>query len=465
MGLKKTIVTLWIILGMLFGSMYSQTMFPVSASDISLLSHSGYLDLSNYYHVVGEVKNVGTATYHSIQIYVNFYDSSDNLIATRHDLTILDTLLPGRRSPFDIVLLDDVLSFEVDHYEISITQASRASMPYGLQITSYESFLDGAGAQNVVGVIKNVKGQTAENVKVVATFYDDVGDVIAATSNYIDPEDSSLASGGSIGFELMIDVDRSMHSDSYVLSAESIQYAVISEIPTTEPPPPLNQYAPRILYPSPNDGSSDVSTLIPSLNVTVSDRDGDAFDLFIITSPDVGVLNLYGETDGEFSLILNHPLAGNTAYEWRIGATDGEHWTNRTYSFTTEAARPPIVSRVSPVDGSKNVSIALKTLNFAVKDPDEGSMDYYVSLEPGGLKAHSRVGDGNYSVSLSSLQYGTAYVWKLGVKNGNLWTNRTYSFTTEVKPSQELPLMGYQIAIIVGLAALLALVLIIVRRK
>jgi len=339
--LSKPLIALTIILGILLGSINTQVIPQASAAGISLVSDMGYLDQAHNYHVVGEVKNVGTTTYQFITITVNFYDVNNQLVTTRFGMTMLDILLPARRSPFDISLLDESLSSMVDHYSISITQSSGTPTLKGLRIDSYSSFLDETGAMHAIGNIKNFKDLTAENVKVVATFYDSEGKVIAATSNYIDPEESVLLPGESRGFELVIDVESSALASSYILTAESIQYAIISEVPPPEPPPPINRYPPSISSPSPANNSVGVKTSIKSLNVTISDRDGDVFNLYILTDPDVGTLKLYNQEDGVFILTLIRNLTWNTTYAWRVDAEDSDYLTSSAYTFTTETQPDP----------------------------------------------------------------------------------------------------------------------------
>jgi hypothetical protein len=460
MRLSRALIALSIILVMLIGSIYAPFIPQASASDISLLSNTGYLDPAHNYHVVGEVKNVGSRTYQTITITVNFYDIDNQTVTTRFDVTMLDILLPGRRSPFDISLLDESLSSLVDHYSISITQSSRTPIPYGLQIYSDSSFLDETGAKHVVGNIKNFKDKTAENVEVVATFYNAAGNVIAASSNYIDPESSVLSPGESRSFELSIDVGS--QATSYVLTAESIQYAVLSEVPPpqTPPPPPVNTYPPSITNPSPSNNSKGVKVSTKTLNVTVSDRDGDTFNLHIMTDPDVGILNLSNIRDGSFTVILSKSLNWNTTYVWKVDAEDSDYTTGNTYTFTTEPQpRPPAVSNVSPANSTQRVIVSLKTLNFTLNNPDVGPMNYYLSLEPGGFKSQALgVGDGDYDVTLPALNYGTKYVWRLSVMSSNLWTNSTYTFTTEPQPSL---LDQYFNFVLIGVFIVAAIVLVV----
>ena len=437
MRLSKPHIAIILVLGLLLGSINSQTFPNVKASDVTVLSSTGYLDQANYYHVVGEVKNLGTKTYQSITITVNFYDSSNVLLNSTQGETILNVLLPGRRSPFDILLSDETRSSLVDHYSVTVSQSVGSSIPTLLSIINYGTFVDGTGARHVYGTIRNNGGQTAGNVIVVATFYDSSGKVVGESNGYIDPEDSSLAAGGSHDFELILGADRSAYAVSYVLTAESAQYELVSEIPPPSTPPPsqTNLYPPSIVKVFPANNTIGVNVSVKSLNVTASDRDGNAFNLKIVTNPDIGSLVLDNQHDGVFKLVPNKSLSWGTVYIWQVNVTDGKYLTSGTFTFTTASQpKPPTILQVSPAD-STQVSESLKTLNFTIQNPEGGPMSYYVSMEPGGFKSQaSGVSDGKYSVAIPALQYGTEYTWKLGVRNSDLWTNQTFTFTTASQP-------------------------------
>jgi hypothetical protein len=144
-----------VFLLMVYGSVYCA--FPVqAAADIQILSHTGYLDPSNYYHVVGEVENTGSQAVNSVVVRVTFYDSNNAIIANRFDSTMLNIILAGRKSPFDIALLNATQSALVYHYSINLTYNPTLSVPIGLEILDNSSHIDDAGGLHVTGDIKNI---------------------------------------------------------------------------------------------------------------------------------------------------------------------------------------------------------------------------------------------------------------------------------------------------------------------
>ena len=86
---------------------------------------------------------------------------------------------------------------------------------------------------------------------------------------------------------------------------------------------------------NPVNGASGISFDISSLSLTIEDPEGDLFDWSIETSPDSGSSTGSGEGNGSKSCSVSG-LTYSTTYTWFVNATDGNSWTNNTYTFTTE---------------------------------------------------------------------------------------------------------------------------------
>jgi len=227
MKLSKTLLAMSILVGVLVAPM--SFMSPVKAvANVDILSHNGYLDSFGYYHVVGEVQNVGDQPVNFVKIEVVFYDSNNLEVASRFDLTMLYVLLAGRKSPFDIVLLDTTQSATVDHYELYVTFSQATSLPTNLVISTHSWYVDNDGNMHISGEIMNLGDNTATNVKLVATYYNKAGNVVAATSAYLDPIETNLDPGQTRPFDILLSWDRTPYVDSYELTAESVEYALIS---------------------------------------------------------------------------------------------------------------------------------------------------------------------------------------------------------------------------------------------
>jgi hypothetical protein len=236
MKLSKAFLAMSVLVGVLVTP--NSFMAPVKAvANVDILSHTGYLDSSGYYHVVGEVQNVGDQAVNFVKIEVTFYDSNNVDIANRFDLTMLYVLLAGRKSPFDIVLLDTTQSANVNHYSLSVTFLAASSVPIGLEILSHSAYEYGDGF-GITGEIMNIGTEKANNVKVIATYHDRKGKVVAASFTYLHipvPEESDIDPGQTAQFEILLNGERTPYVYTYELTAESLQYACVSEC-VGEPP-------------------------------------------------------------------------------------------------------------------------------------------------------------------------------------------------------------------------------------
>lgn len=202
-----------------------------ATAQVNILTHSGWLDSIGYYHVSGEVENVGEGAASFVKITATFYDSSDTVVATSFTYTHLSVLLPGRKSPFEVLLIDTTQAAKVHHYSLSVTFSATSPIPMGLEILSNSSYIDAVGYMHVVGEIKNIATGTATYVKIAATFYNATGHGVATAFTYSDPSD--LNPGQTAPFEvLLVYTNRVPLVDTYELTAESTQYALIPEFYT-----------------------------------------------------------------------------------------------------------------------------------------------------------------------------------------------------------------------------------------
>jgi len=224
----RSVLTL-LLIGM---SMLAFNIQPAyAAAQVNIVTHSGWLDSIGYYHVSGEVENVGDGAASFVKITATFYDSSDTVVATSFTYAYLSVLLPGRKSPFEVLLIDTTQAAKVHHYSLSVTFSATSPIPIGLEILSSSSYVDIVGYMHVVGEIKNIATGDATYVKVIATFYNTTGHVVATAFTYSDP--SALSPSQKAPFEiLLIYNNRVPLVASYALTAESNQYAMVPEFPT-----------------------------------------------------------------------------------------------------------------------------------------------------------------------------------------------------------------------------------------
>jgi len=91
---------------------------------------------------------------------------------------------------------------------------------------------------------------------------------------------------------------------------------------------------PTISNPQPANNSANVPVTLSQLSVEISDPNGDLMDWTIETSPNIGSSSGNNAEDGTITC----PVSGlqyGTTYTWYVNVTDGNFWTNKTYTFTT----------------------------------------------------------------------------------------------------------------------------------
>lgn len=203
-----------------------------AAGNVRMVSHSIFYDILNTLWVVGEVENVGDMPTTFTKITATFYNASNEIVAIEDGYTALDVLLPGRKSPFSISLLESQGSLKVHNYSLSV---SWNNFPQGkiqaLVFLTNSSTINGMNYMHVIGVIKNMGTLTSRYTKVIATFYDSSGVVVGEGWDYTEP--SNIPPNGTATFDVeLIYPQQVMKVASYSLTTESLDYALIPEFST-----------------------------------------------------------------------------------------------------------------------------------------------------------------------------------------------------------------------------------------
>ena len=121
----------------------------------------------------------------------------------------------------------------------------------------------------------------------------------------------------------------------------------------------------------------------------------------------------------------------NTKYYWSIYAEDSKGNTvEHIYHFTT-AQIVPLITNPLPLDDAKGIPVNLSMLKFNLTDLQNDLMDWTVETIPDiGSGFGNNVGNGQYTVSISSLSSNTTYTWFVNVTDGTNWKHETFTFTT-----------------------------------
>ena len=191
-----------------------------------LTSHTSFIDSIGYFNVVGEVHNVGDQAANYVGVKATLYNVGNEVIATPFNYIALAVLLPDSKSPFRVEFVDITQSALVDHYSLEVEFTPTDSIPKQLEIASHNSSII-IGSMVIDGEVKNTGDSTATYVTVFATCYDEAGNVVQVGGVYANPVDIGVNQKGP--FRILIDYENTELINSYVLTAESENYALIPE--------------------------------------------------------------------------------------------------------------------------------------------------------------------------------------------------------------------------------------------
>ena len=103
--------------------------------------------------------------------------------------------------------------------------------------------------------------------------------------------------------------------------------------------PLLTSQEPLIFYTYPSNLATDVPLSLSELQFTLTDYQFDPMNYTVTTNPHIASDNRTNIGNGRYTISIGN-IAPSTTYTWTISVTDGTHWTNKTYTFTTEPLSP-----------------------------------------------------------------------------------------------------------------------------
>ena len=122
---------------------------------------------------------------------------------------------------------------------------------------------------------------------------------------------------------------------------------------------------PVVYAPSPPNNAINISPSITELSFNITDYQSDPMNYTVTTYPDIGSASGTNVQSGKISLKVTG-LQYFTTYVWTIKVTDGEHWTNITFTFTTLPSEPPTHDEPILIKSGGNIIC----YNQATTDPD-----------------------------------------------------------------------------------------------
>ncbi len=181
------------------------------SENLKVLNYSWYIDNLGSFDVVGEIQNVGPSTIEPVVINGTVYDKDGNVLATSPPTqAYVQYMTPQQKAPFWMGFstqnsLTGDLSWlpTFDHVDFKVYRADvvNAYQYPDLKIQSSSGTVDADGTYWVSGSVQNVGSKTATNVRVIGTFFNSSGTVVAVGyTDVLSP--SSLDPSASTSFKV-----------------------------------------------------------------------------------------------------------------------------------------------------------------------------------------------------------------------------------------------------------------------
>jgi|GEM_PF-2750998 len=214
--------------------------------------------------------------------------------------------------------------------------------------------------------------------------------------------------------------------------------------------------------PDPSGGAT-TGSLKPSLNFDYSDPNGENCTKFSLEvsdeqngAPLIEINDYAGSwpSGSTISYTLASNLEGHSSYYWKARVYDGTDWSNWSdgaWNFNTPNQIPNAAVLVSPSNGAVGQETDLD-LSFNYSDADlDPCIRFSLQADNNSDFSSPEINEANYSAggpwasgsdisySVSGLDYGTKYYWRINVYDGidwSGWTAGTWNFNTKSEPQK-----------------------------
>lgn len=202
--------------------------FSNSWAEIFIQNDQKYLGEDNTLHIVGEIKNDLNVPLNQIYVEAALY-SNGVLIDKISVNSLVNTIMPGMKSPFDIIVIGENTKI-IDNYSLELNYQVSEPKSQVIEITSSEFSRDSLDNLFITGTVANQGEITANTISVVATLFDREGKVAAVSKTHTEPD--YLRAADEMFF--LITIPDKVQANSvvdYTLVAESEEYAPVPEFP------------------------------------------------------------------------------------------------------------------------------------------------------------------------------------------------------------------------------------------
>jgi LPXTG-motif cell wall-anchored protein len=149
---------------------------------VTVLSHSSYVNSSGHFIVLGEVQNTGNHVLGNVSLNVVVSASNGSQLVSGTTTAYVNDFLPQQKAPFylDFGKIDFNTISEVNTFDFNVSNhppTNYIEYPGLSLIVTFNGIVNDAYV--VSGSITNSGSQTANDIKVVGTYYNSAGIVVA----------------------------------------------------------------------------------------------------------------------------------------------------------------------------------------------------------------------------------------------------------------------------------------------
>ncbi len=253
------------------------TLIPLAHSqtaNVKVVTYSWYIDNAGLLDVVGEIQNIGTSTISSVIIGGIATTTTGNQ-QTSNTMAYVKDMLPNQKAPFYMTFFlqtDQTTQSTptIANVAVTVAQATETTnyLYQDVKVTSNQNSVgtgsDDKGVYWVTGTVKNTGSQTATNVRVLGTFYDSTGNVIAVGGYTDDALSSSLAPSASANFKFgAYDTNQTLMPENQQIAS----YALLVQVEG-----PIMQGTAPTITPGPTANSSPIGTSAPTATQNSHDQ-------------------------------------------------------------------------------------------------------------------------------------------------------------------------------------------------
>jgi hypothetical protein len=204
-------------------------MMPLAFGEAYIQNDQKYIGDDGAFHIVGEIKNNLDAPLNQINVLVTLLDENMQMIATKETNSLVNTIMPGMKGPFDLVLTNNEAK-KIKSYSLELDYKISPPKNQVIEITKSELSRDSHNNLLISGTVINRGDITANTMAITATLYDKEGNVAVVTR--VHPEPDYLRAEDNAFFLVPIpDKSQTSGINEYTLIAESEEYAAVPEFP------------------------------------------------------------------------------------------------------------------------------------------------------------------------------------------------------------------------------------------